>query len=518
MYYAIAEPNQYLAITGAGVNVEGKIKIKKKAFVWPVQRCTRMSISPFDFSLHLQAMTIEKLQFALPAVFTIGPEDTLPALRKYAALLTGDGHGTSIAKDHGKGKDHVIAPTSNGHVQDIVKGIIEGETRVIVSGMTMEQIFKDRQIFKEMVIQNVQRELDQFGLRIYNANVKELQDTPGSEYFAFLSRKAHEGALNQAKVDVAEARAKGAIGEADKQGHAKQEISRINADTAVLETERKAHEARAEADFANTTTLLDKGINLAKIQARREAEARDAELQKSVEQKRAEMELERLRAIDVTQSKIQRESDQEHADGQFYMRQREADGERVKADAAWYARLKEAEGLQEMSKAYGSLAHVFGGPHGLLQYLMLERNTYEKLANANANAIKGLEPKITVWNTGDGGSGDGAAGSIAAPIRNIFQTLPPLLSTINDQTGIAPPSWMAQMPGQGQPPQHDQAKAPSRSTSLSSPRRPQSMPPLSLEQMTEEAGGVDSDMVSRLVKAASGSRSQSRDVPAGRAV
>lgn len=38
----------------------------------------------------------------------------------------------------------------------------------------------------------------------YNANVKELQDTPGSEYFAFLSRKAHEGALNQAKVDVAE--------------------------------------------------------------------------------------------------------------------------------------------------------------------------------------------------------------------------------------------------------------------------------------------------------------------------
>ena len=69
----------------------------------------------------------------------------------------------------------------------------------------------------------MQKELDQFGLCIYNANVKELQDTPGSEYFAFLSRKAHEGASNQARIDVAEARMRGEIGEAAKKGHAKQE-------------------------------------------------------------------------------------------------------------------------------------------------------------------------------------------------------------------------------------------------------------------------------------------------------
>ena len=83
---------------------------------------------------------------------------------------------------------------------------------MIVSGMTMEEIFKERQIFKNNVIKNVQSELDQFGLRIYNANVKELQDTAGSEYFKFLSRKAHEGASNQAKVDVANACMMGEIG------------------------------------------------------------------------------------------------------------------------------------------------------------------------------------------------------------------------------------------------------------------------------------------------------------------
>ena len=43
------------------------------------------------------------------------------------------------------------------------------------------------------------------------------------------------------------------------------------------------------------------------------------------------------------------------------------------------------------------------------------------------------------------GNGD-AAGDSTAPMRNIMQSLPPLLSTIHEQTGMAPPSWLAQMP------------------------------------------------------------------------
>lgn len=95
-----------------------------------------------------------------------------------------------------------------------------------------------------------------------------------------------------------------------------------------------------------------------------------------------------------------------------------------------------------MAKAYGHMSEILGGPQGLLQYMMLQNGTYEKLANANALAIKGLQPKITVWNTGDsaGSSSDGTGA-----IRNIMQSLPPLLSTINEQTGISPPSWLAQL-------------------------------------------------------------------------
>ena len=272
----------------------------------------------------------------------------------------------------------------------------------------------------------------------------------------------------------------GNIGEAEKRGKTRQEISKIDAQTAVLETQRKSEKAKADAELTETQTKLDMGINLAQIQASRQAEAKDAELQRDVETKRAEMELERRRATDLVHAKINRESAQQKADAQFYTdnktadallykqqqdaeakfqsttkgadatlyaRQKEAEAAYYRstreAEAAFYAAKKEAEGITEKAKAYESLSRVLGGPQGLMQYMMLENNTYEKLAKANAQAINGLQPKITVWNTGEQAGED--AGK---PIRNILQSLPPLLSTINEQTGIAPPSWLAKMGSQ----------------------------------------------------------------------
>ncbi|KAL2055402.1 hypothetical protein ABVK25_004210 [Lepraria finkii] len=289
----------------------------------------------------------------------------------------------------------------------------------------------------------------------------------------------------------------GEIGEAEKRGKTKQEISKIDAETAVLETKRKSEKATADAELTTTQTKLNMGINLAKINATRQAEAKDAELQREVELKRAEMELERMRATDLVQATIKKESAQQAAEAKLYAETKGADGLRyktqqdaeaklftdtknaegvlyrqrqdaeasyyrvakeaeaslyaekkkaeavtAKAEAAFFAKKKEAEAMTEMAKAYGHMSDVLGGPQGLLQYMMLQDNTYEKLAKANAAAINGLQPKITVWNTGEGaGSSNDGTGAI----RNIMQSLPPLLSTINEQTGIAPPSWLAQM-------------------------------------------------------------------------
>ena len=250
----------------------------------------------------------------------------------------------------------------------------------------------------------------------------------------------------------------GEIGEAEKRGKTRQEISKIDAQTAVLETQRKSEKAQADAELTTTQTKLDMNIRLAQIEASRNAESRDAQLQRDVEIQRADMELERQRAADLVHAKIAREvaeqrtnaaayNETKTAEATLYARKQDAEAAAFRttteAEAAFFAKRKEAEGIAEMAKAYGEMAAVLGGPAGLLQYLYMQSGTFEKLANANAHAVQGLQPKISIWNT------DGAAAADAgAPIRNLFQNLPPLLQTVQEQTGITPPTWLAQMPKQ----------------------------------------------------------------------
>ena len=264
-WFRIAGANENLVITGAGID---DVHLTKKAWVMPWQKCHVISMNPFDLEIDIQATSKEMLSFLLPVILTVGPDDNHDNLIKYAKTLTG-GSSKEARQD----------------CQRIVKGIVEGEIRGRVSGLTLEEVFKDRQLFQSEVVQQVQRDLHDLGLKIYNANVKELE----SDYFTLLSQKAHEGASNQAKVDVANARMLGEIGEAEKVGKRKQEISRIEAETAVLQTKRDSQKAAAEAEYTSTQTKLNMGTQLAQIDADRKAEARDVELQREVQIKRKEM-------------------------------------------------------------------------------------------------------------------------------------------------------------------------------------------------------------------------------------
>ncbi len=283
--------------------------------------------------MSLQAMTREKLQFLLPVVFTVGPDVNQRGALNAAPQNAEDIHAQA-PEDHGDALTKyamLLAEEENpstgraNHIENIVKGVIEGETRVLISSMTMEEIFTSRDQFKKRIVQNIQEELAQFGLKIYNANVKELRDAPNSNYFESLSRKAHEGAINQARIDVAEAQRNGNVGEAQRQGQQNREIAKIQAETAVAKTERDSEKAQAEATLAQRKAGFDRDVNIAKIQANRATEVRDEELKKEVENKRAQTELERLRALDVTKATIAREAKQQAADAKNYEQQAQSD-------------------------------------------------------------------------------------------------------------------------------------------------------------------------------------------------
>lgn len=236
----------------------------------------------------------------------------------------------------------------------------------------------------------------------------------------------------------------------------------------MQKTERDIERAQAEAHLATRQTALNRDVDIAKVTAQRTLQSTDEDLKKAVEIKRAGAELERLRATDLVKATIAKESTQQAADAAAYQvsadarakqeaKQRDADADayriRLDAEATNYAtqqnadadivrRLKEAEGVTALADAYVKMSTAFGGPAGLLQYLMIEKGTYVELAKANAAAIRGLEPKISVWNTGSGGAGGSGQGADATEtMRNVYQMLPPLMSTINEQTGITLPEW-----------------------------------------------------------------------------
>lgn len=364
-----------------------------------------------------------------------------------------------------EGRDQKDGSDGIKHVANIVKGIIEGETRVLVSSLSMEEIFTNREQFKSKISKNIQTELYQFGLKIYNANVKELGDAPNTSYFESLSRKAHEGAINQARIDVAEAQRKGTVGEAQRQGEQMREIAKIDAETAVAKTERDSERAEAEATLATRKTVFNRDVSIAQIEATRATEVRDEELRKAVETKRAHTELERLRASDVVKATILRESQQQAADAKNYAEQAKANATafaeqkaadayayklNIETDARYTAAVKDAEaryqaaakeaeadllrqqkaaaGMTAMAGAYAEMSKALGGSAGLIQYLMIEKGVYTDLAKANADAVRGLNPKMTIWNTGtqaggasQGSMGEGTGQGGIDSIRNMYQ-------------------------------------------------------------------------------------------------
>lgn len=246
----------------------------------------------------------------------------------------------------------------------------------------------------------------------------------------------------------------GNVGEAERKGQQEREVAKINAHTAVEKTERDIERSQAEAKLHTRQADLSRDVDIARVEAKRALESKDEDLKKEVEVKRAAAELERLRAEDVVRASVAKEVAQQGADAKAYEVQRDAEatafGTRADAEARGYAvvqeaeaqrvaKIKEAEGVSAMADAYGKLATAFGGPSGLLQYMMLEKGTYVELGKANAEAVRGMQPKISVWNTGPSDGGKGGEGVDA--MRNVYQMLPPLMSTIHEQTGITLPEW-----------------------------------------------------------------------------
>lgn len=157
------------------------------------------------------------------------------------------------------------------------------------------------------------------------------------------------------------------------------------------------------------------------IETEKAAEMRRVELQKEVEMRNIAQQTEKMRSELLSKSIVEAEAKERIADANLYASRKEAEGTLAQYEA-------QANGLRALFTSTND-------PNVVLSYLMIKNDVYPKLADANARAIQGLNPKITSWVTS-------ADNMNTNPLNNIMKNIPPLLTTIHDQTGIKPPTWL----------------------------------------------------------------------------
>lgn len=347
---------------------------------------------------------------------------------------------------------------------------MEGQARQLTANMHIEELFTGREEFKDAVRGAVQSELDQYGLQVDNINIAELDDTDGSNYFANRRKKILETTANEARIAVAIAKKEGDIGEKENEAVTRQRRAELEAITVKTENERKQQMEQSTKDLNIARIDFQRQVEIARAEGSAASEMRKADLEAEVQRKIALEQQERLRKESLAPAIVQYEVEAKKAETERTktiiaaeaarsqqainaeadktaqqlraeaeaitvrtMASAEAERIRAIAEATLTQDLKKAEGqlalAQAQAQGFERLVGAFGGntSHALTA-MMIEKGLVRDVAESQAKALQGLNPKITVWSN----NGDEASNAV----RSVVQSIPPLLQTIKDQTGM----------------------------------------------------------------------------------
>ncbi len=449
-------------------------------FVVPLlQSYAYLNLEPMTIEIDLSAALSKKnIRVNVPSTFTVGISTEPDIMNNAAERLLGLGENEVAAQ---------------------ARDIILGQMRLVIATLSIEEINQDREKFLDLVNKNVSTEINKIGLDLINVNVRDITDESG--YITALGQKAAAEAVNQAKVEVAEADRAGAIGEADADREMQVEVARLNAESAagqkMAERDQRVQVAKYEAEglageassareqdiavatqaeqaaqgkkeaevtrrvhVASLESDAIKGENESKAHiaasqadlAEREAEATRrgevalAQAATDVLQAEKAQELARLEKTQLAQQMIEQRKIEIDAEAEAERIRRIAKGE---ADGLLAQLTAEAEGRQKLLEAkaagYEGLLRVCGDRADLAPALLM----IEILPQLVAEQVKAIQDlkidKVTVWDSGSGG-GDGAPGSTAGFLRGLIAALPPI-HELAEQAGIDLPEVLGKVAG-----------------------------------------------------------------------
>ena len=436
--YKRCPPDQIMVIYGRTERTaEGRPKPSKTlhggaALVWPlIQDYAYISLKPMTIRIDLEnALSQQNIRINVPSTFTIGVSTEPSIMANAAERLLGF-----------KVED----------IEEMAKEIIFGQLRLTVSTLTIEQINQDRDAFLELIQRNVGAEMRKVGLFLINVNIVDITDE--ADYIASIGKKAAASAVEQARVDVAEAEKRGAIGKAEADQLRRTQVAAADAEAEkgekAAEADRRvfvqeqealaiagenasaAEIARVNADLAEQEATAKQRADVATAQA-------EAEIQKALYQE----EEQKLRASEIARETVAKQQVEIAAAAEAERQRRIARGE---ADAILAKYEAEASGIQQVldakAQGYNNLvASASGDPKAAATLLMVEK--IEAMVSAQVEAIRNLKiDKITVWDSGNNADGNSATSNF---VSSLVQSLPPI-HDVAKMSGVELPDYLGSM-------------------------------------------------------------------------
>ena len=452
------------------------------ALVIPVvQDYQYMSLEPMTIEIDLtSALSKKNIRVNVPSTFTIGISTQPQIMQNAAERLLG---------------------LADPEIARQARDVILGQMRLVIATLAIEEINQDREKFLDLVNKYCDAELNKIGLEVINVNIRDITDESG--YIEAIGKKAAAEAIQQAKIEVAEATKMGSIGEstAQREMHVRVAEQQAQAEAGKKQAERdkriavakfeaegvsgeasaqreqeivvaaqhaKAAEGKKQAEseqrirVATLEAQAVKGENESKAQileyeatlAERQAEARRrgevalANAARDVLLAEKDEELAKLEKEIIAKQMIDRKQIEIEAEAQAERTRRLAKGE---ADGILAKYLAEAEGVQAVlsakARGYEMLLHICGEQKSLAPTLLMVEKMPE-LVSEQVKAIQNLKiDKITVWDSGNG-SGNGEGSSTASFLRSLIAGLPPM-HDLARQAGVELPEILGTVSGNG---------------------------------------------------------------------
>ena len=401
------------------------------ALVWPlIQDYAFLTLTPITINIDLRnALSLQNIRINVPSTFTIGVSTEKQIMANAAERLLG---------------------LKQMDIEEMAKEIIFGQLRLTVASLTIEQINQDRDAFLELTRKNVDTELQKVGLYLINVNLVDITDE--SDYIESIGKKAASTAVENARVDVANAERDGAVGAAVANRTKEIEVAK---NLAEAEKGRKTAEADQRVYVGQQEALAVSGENSAKAEiansdadlaeaeasANQRAEVATAISEAEIQKAKFTEEEERLKASEIVREQIQKQQIEIAAEAEAERQRRIARGE---ADAILARYEAEASGVQKVLEAkaagYQGLVNSAGGDtKAAATLLMVEK--IDQMVSAQVEAIRNLKiDSITVWDSG----GDGDGSSTSNFISNLVKSLPPL-HDIASNAGVDLPDYLGSM-------------------------------------------------------------------------